>query len=220
VKPRLALFDLDHTLIDGDSDELWCAHLGRRGLLAPGFAERSAALMAGYRDGRVDPLAFCEFHVATLAGRRAADWAPLLAEFLREAIEPRIKAGAAALVEPHRDDAWLVMTTATNRVVAAPTAQRLGFEHLIATECDTDADGVLTGRVRGTPNLRAGKLERLHGWLAARGGALGDFDSCAYSDSINDLPLLEAVTRPVAVDPDARLAAVAAERGWPVLRLV
>jgi HAD superfamily phosphoserine phosphatase-like hydrolase len=123
------------------------------------------------------------------------------------------------LVGRHRDVGDLaVMTTATNRFITELTALHFGIEHLLATEPEI-CDGLFTGRCTGTLNMRAGKVERLHEWLAARSQALGDFNSTAYSDSINDLPLLEAVDEAVAVDPDARLAAIARERGWRVVRL-
>ena len=113
-----------------------------------------------------------------------------------------------------------MLTTATNRYLTAPPAALLGIDDLIATEPEVGADGRFTGRIDGAPNMRAGKVERLHAWLGARGLRLADLDSGAYSDSINDLPLLQAVRRPVAVDPDVpRLAAEVAARGWPVLRL-
>jgi HAD superfamily hydrolase (TIGR01490 family) len=112
----------------------------------------------------------------------------------------------------------VVLTTATNRVITELTAQALGIEHLIATECEVGPDGRYTGRTAGTPNMRDGKVRRLQTWLAARGRALDQADAVFYSDSMNDLPLLEAVPHPVAVDPDPRLAAIAGARGWPVLR--
>ena len=112
----------------------------------------------------------------------------------------------------------VVLTTATNRVITERTAVHLGIEHLIATECELGPDGTYTGRVQGMPNMREGKVVRLREWLSARGLALEALDSVAYSDSMNDAPLLQAARRAVAVDPDARLAALAAERGWTVLR--
>ena len=112
-----------------------------------------------------------------------------------------------------------MLTTATNRFLSEPSAAHLGIAQLIATECELDADGRFSGRSRGTLNMREGKVQRLHDWLSARQLQLPDCDSTLYSDSINDLPLLSAVRHAVAVNPDARLAAVAAERGWPVLRL-
>jgi HAD superfamily hydrolase (TIGR01490 family) len=219
--PRLTLFDLDHTLLSGDTDALWCEFLMDRGLLdRPGFEPRNRDLETRYRAGTVGVQEFCDFYVGTLAGRTPADWEPLRREFVAERIAPRLPAGAHALVRRHREAGDLVvLTTATNRFLTELTAMRLGIEHLIATECEFDGGGRFSGRTSGTPNMREGKVLRLHEWLAARDTALEDFASMAYSDSANDLPLLHAVQTAVAVDPDARLAAVAAQQGWRVLRL-
>ena len=215
------LFDLDHTLLDGDSDELWCDFLVRRGALdGRSFAARNAAMARDYRAGTVGTLEFCGFHVSTLAGRTALEWEPLRREFLRQVVAPRIPRAARALVERHRAAAdELVLTTATNRFITEPTCAHLGLTMLLATECATDAGGRFSGEVAGAPNMREGKVARLAQWLAAQGRRLDDEDSVFYSDSINDLPLLERVRRPVAVDPDAALAAEAARRGWPTISL-
>jgi HAD superfamily hydrolase (TIGR01490 family) len=126
---------------------------------------------------------------------------------------------ASQLVRTHRAAGDLVvMTTATNRFITELTAQHFDIEHLLATETELEG-GVFTGRTAGILNMREGKVDRLETWLAARGQALEDFNSCAYSDSMNDLALLEAVDEPVAVDPDHRLAAIAQARGWPILHL-
>jgi HAD superfamily hydrolase (TIGR01490 family) len=216
----LALFDLDHTLLSGDSDVLWCEWLMREGLLErASFEPRNAEMEARYRAGTVSAFDFCSFYVSTLAGRTLAQWEPLRRRFLAEEIVPRIPDAAREQVRQHQAAGHLlVMTTATNRLLTELTAEHLGFEHLIATECELGSDGRCTGRVAGEPNMREGKLVRLHAWLDARGLALATLDSVAYSDSINDAPLLSAARRAVAVDPDPRLAALAAERGWEVLR--
>jgi HAD superfamily hydrolase (TIGR01490 family) len=220
MKPRLALFDLDHTLLSGDSDVLWCDFLMDRGVLARDvFAARNADMEARYKVGEVDAQAFADFYIGTLAGRAASDWEPLRRDFLAERVLPRIPAAARALVRAHQQAGELVvLTTATNRYLSELTGIDLGFEHIIATEVE-EQDGVFTGRARGVLNMRAGKVARLADWLAARGEDLADFDSVAYSDSINDLPLLAAATRAVAVDPDARLRDEATRRGWRVIEL-
>jgi HAD superfamily hydrolase (TIGR01490 family) len=216
----LTLFDLDHTLLSGDSDVLWCEFLMERRLLdRESFAARNADMEARYQAGTVGVQEFAAFYVSTLAGRSVQQWEPVRQEFLATIIVPRIPAAAMELVERHRkDDDLVVMTTATNRFITELTARHFGIEHLLATETQMAGD-VFTGRPEGTLNMREGKVERLELWLAARGESLEDYRSAAYSDSMNDLPLLEAVDDPVAVDPDPRLAQLAQARGWPILRL-
>lgn len=217
---NLTLFDLDHTLLTGDSDVLWCEFLIEHGLLdAQEFGARNADMERQYKAGTVDAQAFANFYVGTLAGRTATQWEPLRQEFLAKYIVPRIPPSAIALVERHLDAGDLVvMTTATNRYITELTALYLGIEHLLATEVERAGDA-FTGRTTGTLNMREGKVARLQAWLAARGHRIEQFMSTAYSDSINDLALLTSVQQPVAVDPDPRLAAAAAERGWRVLQL-
>nr|WP_279343791.1 HAD-IB family hydrolase [Variovorax terrae] len=218
--PKLALFDLDHTLLSGDSDVLWCDFLMDKGLLArEAFAARNADMAARYQAGTVGVQEFADFYVGTLAGRTAPQWEPVRQEFLATQVVPRIPQGALDLVKRHLDAGDLVvLTTATNRYITELTALFLGIEHLLATDVES-VDGAFTGRTHGTLNMREGKVARLHQWLAARGHTLDRFKSTAYSDSINDLPLLQAVNHPVAVDPDPQLAAIAGSAGWPVLHL-
>ena len=220
MKPRIAFFDLDHTLLDGDSDVLWCEFLVARGVLERGaFAARNADIAARYQAGNVDPVEFANFYVSTLAGRSRGQWEPLRQEFMRDAITPRIPKASFELVRQHQAQGDIVvLTTATNRFITELTATHLGMEHLIATEPEL-VDGLFTGNTAGVLNMRAGKVVRLHAWLQARGQMLGQFSSTGYSDSLNDLPLLEAVDRPVAVNADIRLGAIAAERGWETLIL-
>jgi HAD superfamily hydrolase (TIGR01490 family) len=217
---RLTLFDLDHTLLAGDSDELWCEFLMDKGVLPRGeFEPRNKDMARRYRDGTVSAQEFADFYVGTLAGKSALDWEPLREQFLVHEIVPRIPAAAVRLVESHLDAGDLVvMTTATNRVITELTAMYFGIEHLLATEVE-GTNGRFSGRTRGVLNMRAGKVQRLNAWLKQRRHDLSAFTSTAYSDSINDLPLLEAVTHPVAVDPDPQLASIALERRWPVLHL-
>ena len=217
---KLTLFDLDHTLLNGDSDVLWCDFLIEQGLLErESFAARNADMDARYRAGTVGVEEFANFYVGTLAGRTRAQWEPLRQQFLASVIVPRIGKDAIHLVRHHLDaDDLVVLTTATNRFITELTAGYLEIDHLIATEVEIEG-AHFTGRTEGTLNMREGKVVRLHTWLADIGYALSDFDSHAYSDSINDLPLLQAVQRAVAVDPDARLRAEADARGWQVLQL-
>lgn len=217
---RLALFDLDHTLLSGDSDVLWCEFLMREGLLERStFGPRNEAMEREYQAGTVSTEAFCSFYVSTLAGRTPQQWLPWRQRFLECEIIPRIPDVAMQQVRTHHTAGdTVVLTTATNRVLTELTAEFLGIEHLIATECEVDAQGVCTGRTQGVINMREGKVRRLEDWLALRGTRLADIESVSYSDSVNDVPLLSATGRAVAVDPDAKLAAVAAQRGWQVLR--
>jgi HAD superfamily hydrolase (TIGR01490 family) len=216
----LTLFDLDHTLLDGDTDILWCDFLLQRGAIDRAhFGAENQRLEREYRAGTVSAQVFSEFYVSTLAGTRA-HWEPVRREFLDTVIAPRIGRAAHELVARHRSAGELVvLTTATNRFLTELTAAHLGLPHLIATECEIGDGGHFTGRIAGLLNMRDGKVTRLHEWLAQQRMDLRDCESTFYSDSINDLPLLSVVRRPVVVNPDLRLAAVAAERGWPVLLL-
>jgi HAD superfamily hydrolase (TIGR01490 family) len=217
---KLVLFDLDHTLLSGDSDVLWCDFLVEQGVLDGSiFTARNADIEARYKDGTVGLEEFANFYVGTLAGRTPKDWEALRQVFLATSIVPRIGRAAVDLARGHLQAGDLVvMTTATNRFITELTAAYFGIEHLIATEPQLQ-DGVFTGRTTGTLNMREGKVVRLHDWMAGSGYRLADLESIAYSDSINDLPLLQAVNRAVAVDPDARLHKEALARGWDVMQL-
>jgi HAD superfamily hydrolase (TIGR01490 family) len=218
---RLAVFDLDHTLLSGDSDVLWCDFLLARGELdRAAFGARNAEVERRYRAGDVTAQAFTEFYLSTLAGRARAELAALRDAFMHECVLPRIPASARDLVESHRQAGdLLVLSTATNRFLVELTAPALGFEHLLATEPE-EVGGVFTGRTVGVLNMREGKPERLRQWLASSGQPVAMLAAAAaYSDSINDLPLLQSVGRPVAVDPDAKLLAHAQSSGWRVIRL-
>jgi HAD superfamily hydrolase (TIGR01490 family) len=161
---------------------------------------------------------FLDFQLKPLAQYPRATLDAWHRAYMERKIVPMIGAAARALVERHRDDLRVIIT-ATNSFVTAPIARALGVDHLIATDPE-QCDGAFTGGVLGEPCFREGKVARLTAWLAARGSKLEDFaESWFYSDSINDLPLLEHVTHPVAVDPDPRLESLAASRGWPILRL-
>ena len=214
ARPNLTLFDLDNTLLSGDSDVLWCNFLIQRRVLdSDSFSARNAEMDASYRAGTVSAQAFSEFYVSTLAGRTPDEWDSLRQDFLASEIIPRVPLVAQALVQHHlKEGNLVVMTTATNRFITELTAQYLNIENLIATEPEL-IDGKFTGRTQGTLNMRDGKVVRLHAWLAARGTTLTDYASTAYSDSINDLPLLQAVNTPVVVDPDHQLRAWAGEHG-------
>jgi HAD superfamily hydrolase (TIGR01490 family) len=217
---RLALFDLDHTLLSGDSDVLWCSFLIHHGLLDAGWRERCDRVAERYIAGTTAPQEYCDFHASLLTGRGVDEMLPLRRSFLEREILPRIPEDARALLQKHRDAGdRLVLTTATNRVVSEFTAQALAVDDYVPTELEV-VDGRYTGRTLGIPNLRVGKVERLRAWLAEQ-GLPGDLlrQATFYSDSINDLPLFSVVRHPIVVDPDLRLASTAARKGWTVLKL-
>ena len=218
---RLALFDLDGTLLVGDTDALWCEFLLAEGQLDAGFAERNREVAARYARGAIAAPEFCDFYAATLAGRSPAAWLPSRDRFTAGTIAPRLAPGARALVERHREAGdRLVLTTATSRFLAEPIAALLGIDALVATELGVADDGAFTGRTRDVLNMGAGKVARLGAWLADGGpGPAALADAVFYSDSINDLPLLSAVGEAVVVDPDPRLREAAREAGWRVVSL-
>lgn len=217
---KLILFDLDNTLLTGDSDFLWCDFLIDEGILnAKDFKIRNADMEERYKNGSVGLEEFSNFYVGTLVGRTPDAWESLRRKFMDKIIAPRIGAGALELLRQHTDAKELtLMTTATNRFITELTAAHLGIEHLIATEPEI-SNGVFTGKSVGTLNMREGKVLRLHEWMIARGHQLEDFETVFYSDSINDLPLLKIVNRAVAVDPDPRLRQEAQTRGWNIIHL-
>ncbi len=213
---ELVLFDLDHTLLDGDSNQLWLGWLVERGAVPATRLAQQAEHYARYQAGTLDIEAYLAFHLSMLAGRSVAEWRPLRDAFVADRIAPRIGTAASAAVERHRarGDA-IAVVTATHDFLAEGIVSLLGAPPLVATRCEV-ADGRFTGRVDGVPCFAAAKPGCVRDWLAAGGRRWEDFGAVRfYSDSANDLPLLEAVSHPIVVDPDPRLAAVAAERGWP-----
>ena len=218
---RLALFDLDNTLLAGDSDYEWGQFLVERGVLDRATYEaQNLAYYEQYAAGTLDIHEYLGFALRPLAAHAPAELASWHGEFMRTRILPMIGERARALVRGHLEAGDLcAIVTATNSFVTAPIAREFGVAHLIATEPEARG-GRFTGRVAGTPCFREGKVRRLEEWLAGRGQRCSDFSqSSCYSDSHNDLPLLERVSRPVAVDPDAQLAALAGSRGWEVISL-
>lgn len=218
---RLALFDLDNTLLACDSDYEWGQFLVDRGVLRrEEYEAQNRVYYEQYVAGTLDIHEYLGFALRPLAEHAPGDLARWHAEFMRTRILPAITPQARALVRKHLDEGDLcAVITATNSFVTAPIAREFGVAHLIATEPES-RDGRFTGRVAGIPCFREGKLRRLDEWLSTIGRRLAEFsESVCYSDSHNDLPLLERVTRPVAVDPDPQLAAAAGQRGWPVISL-
>ena len=221
--PRLALFDLDGTLLAGDTDVLWCGFLIDEGVLdRETFAAANRDVADRYGRGEITPADFAAFYAATLAGRSPEQWSPLRERFVAATIAPRIGAASFDLVARRRAGGdRLVLTTATNRFLTAPIAALLGIADLVATDLEVAASGEFTGRTTGIVNMREGKVARLARWLGEEGLAASSLAAATfYSDSINDLPLLCAVGTPVVVDPDSRLQAEASRRGWPVISLL
>jgi HAD superfamily hydrolase (TIGR01490 family) len=215
---KLALFDLDNTLLEGDSDYEWAQFLIEEGVLHAGeYQAKNEYFYARYKDGTLDIHEFLAFQLAPIAGRPRTELDAWHRQFMQRRIRPIILPKSVDLIEQH-DDALTAIVTATNRFITAPIATELGVPHLLATDIE-EVDGVFTGKGRGTPTFREGKITCVNEWLAARGTKLTDYESWFYSDSLNDLPLLELVTHPVAVDPDDTLRARATERGWPIISL-
>ena len=222
TRPRLALFDLDHTLLPLDSDYEWGEFTLRQGWCdKQEFGSRNAAFFADYQKGTLDIHEYVRFATEAIRklGREQADAAHAL--FMREVIEPNIQPAARALLQQHRDAGdTIVIVTATNEFVTRPIAKALGVEHLLAVDLERDASGWITGEIAGVPTMRAGKVTRMNTWLAERGLDWNGVESTFYSDSMNDVPLLEKVNTPVATNPDARLRQLATERGWRILDLL
>ncbi|MGH8806998.1 MAG: HAD family hydrolase [Noviherbaspirillum sp.] len=219
---NLALFDLDHTLIPLDSDYEWGQFLVRIGAVdAVEFAKRNAAFFAQYQAGTLDPVEYLEFALGTLARfprKQLDDWHR---QFMEEVIQPAMLPGARDLVRRHQDaDDLVVIITATNKFVTAPIAKAFGVANLIAAEPELTPDGEITGKLVGAPTSGPGKVIHMNEWLAAQDKSLASFArSYFYSDSQNDIPLLSAVTNPVATNPNALLKAHAQAQGWPLLNL-
>jgi HAD superfamily hydrolase (TIGR01490 family) len=214
----LAIFDLDNTLLGGDSDYLWGRFLVEQGIVDGVHYEReNLRFYKEYQAGTLQIYEFLRFQLRPLAENdpeRLDDWR---AQFLREKIAPIILPAARALLAEHRRKGdTLMIITATNRFITGPIAAELGVEHLLATEPEMEGPRY-TGRVAGVPCFREGKVERLRQWLREHARDLEG--SWFYSDSHNDLPLLQMVSRPVAVDPDKVLALHAERAGWPIISL-
>lgn len=222
MNTRLALFDLDHTLLPIDSDYEWGRFLGRVGAVDPDAHEDgNRRFYEDYKAGTLDIQAFLRFSLAPLAAHPRATLDAWHRRFMEEVITPAIRPAARALVDGHLQRGDLVaLVTATNRFVTAPIARAFGIDHLVATDIDETPEGRFTGAPRGTPSFREGKIACTDAWLASLGTSWENFGTVAfYSDSINDVPLLERATEPVATNPDPRLAGIARERGWRIVEL-
>jgi HAD superfamily hydrolase (TIGR01490 family) len=215
IRSDLTLFDLDHTLLDGDSNQLWLGWLVERGEVPAAMLERQAAYYARYQAGTLDIDDYLGFHLALLVERSVQQWRPLRDAFVAECIVPRLGPIGRAAVHAHRQQGdTLAVVTATHDFLVEGIVASLGEIPIVASRCEV-VDGRFTGRLAGRPCFGAAKPACVHDWLAATGRHWEAFEVVRfYSDSVNDLPLLEAATEPVVVDPDPRLAAIATERGW------
>ena len=219
---NLALFDLDGTLIPGDSDHAFGEFMITLGWVdADAHRRRNDEFFRQYQAGCLDIDAYVDYATRAWRGRPPADQQLAIDRFLAEVIRPQLQPPAYALLQQHRDAGDLIaIVTATNEFVTRPIAEALGVPTLLAVQLERDADGQATGRIEGVPSFREGKIARVHAWLADHGHGWGDVDrSVFYSDSTNDLPLLEMVSEPVATNPSPALEAIAFERGWRILRL-
>jgi HAD superfamily hydrolase (TIGR01490 family) len=218
MKPGLALFDLDNTLLSGDSDYAWAQFLIEEGVIeGRDYEAKNDYFYERYKAGTLDIHEFLDFQLKPISGVPRAQLEAWHRKFMQRKVRPMIRQGALDLVARHQGDLTAIVT-ATNAFVTAPIAAELGVANLIATDIE-EAEGLYVCRARGTPCFQEGKIERVNQWLASRGRKLEDFESWFYSDSRNDLPLLERVDHPVAVDPDDVLRETALERGWPVTSL-
>ena len=220
---NLALFDLDNTLLSGDSDFEWAQFLISKGVVDRELQEaRNIQFYEQYKAGTLDIYEFLNFQLAPLTRHSRAELDAWHRDYMTQHIRPIIGAPARALVKQHLDNGDLcAIVTATNSFVTGPIARELGIPHLIGTIPAVDVgNGAFSGGPRGTPSFQAGKIERVEAWLESLGLWWGSFaDSFFYSDSHNDLPLMRKVRTPVAVDPDDKLRQYSAEQGWKTISL-
>ena len=219
---NLCLFDLDETLLPLDSDHAWGEFVIRLGWVdEAAFRRRNDAFYAQYQRGELDIHAYVDFATEPLRSRSAAEVAAAQQRFMLEVIGPQVRPAALELVASHQRQGDLVaLVTATNDFVTAPIARAFGIADLLAVRLQRGPGGTITGRIDGTPSYREGKVRRVEEWLALRGAQWRDFDRISvYTDSPNDLPLLERATDPVATNPSAALESIARERHWRILKL-
>ena len=218
---NLALFDLDNTILAGDSDYNWSRFLIQEGYLDGAIhAEKNEKFYADYKAGTLDIYAFVEFQFKPLARNPRAVLNQLLKKYVEEVIKPMITEKARVLVKRHQEEGDLIIViTATNSFITKPIAELFGIENLIGTDPE-EKEGEFTGKVSGLPSFKEGKVTRLEAWLKNKKLSLASFEkSYFYSDSHNDLPLMQKVTHPVAVDSDDVLSEYAQSKGWPQISL-
>ncbi|WP_077560612.1 HAD family hydrolase [Polaromonas sp. C04] len=218
---KLTLFDLDHTLLPIDSDYAWGQFTIEIGWTDPvEFARQNDAFYAQYQAGTLDVHDYVRFAIDAVRRQGATNSIAAHSRFMRDVVQKNLRPEALALVAQHqRAGDEVLVVTATNEFVTRPIADVFGVKELIAVQLERGPDGWFNGEIRGVPSFRGGKVTRMEQWLAARQLGWADVDSTFYSDSINDLPLLEKVRHPIATNPDDRLRALAGERGWLILDL-
>lgn len=214
----LAIFDLDNTLLGGDSDHAWGEFVCEQGLVdAEAFGKKNDLFYRDYQNGALDIDTYLRFVLSALAGRSETEVNELHRVFMAEKIAPMMLPRATELLDKHRRAGdRLLIITATSAFVTRPIAEQLGVSEILACEAEV-VDGCYTGSPTGIPTYREGKVKRFNTWLEEQGESMAG--ACFYSDSHNDLPLLELVDNPIAVDPDPILAEIAGSRGWPVISL-
>ena len=220
-QPRIALFDLDHTLLPIDSDFAWGVFTQEIGWTDPDvFRQRNEQFFEQYKAGTLDIHDYVRFATEAVRARGEQQAHAAHQRFMQGVIQPAIRSEALDLIRSHQSGGdHVAIVTATNEFVTAPIAAALGVEKLIAVELERDASGWITGAIRGVPSAREGKVVRVAQWLRELGWDWADVDTTFYSDSVNDIALLERVNHPVATNPDERLRRIAAERGWRILDL-
>ena len=218
---KLALFDLDGTLIPGDSDHAFGEFMVSLGWVdAAEHRRRNDAFYRQYQAGCLDIAEYIHFTTGAWRSRSLAEQAAASQRFMAEVMAPQLLPPAFALLQQHREAGDLIaIVTATNEFITRPIADAFGVAHLLAVQLERGADGWFTGAIDGVPSMREGKVTRMEQWLSARGLDWSGVDSTFYSDSLNDVPLLEKVNQPVATNPDDRLRALAVQRGWRILDL-
>jgi HAD superfamily hydrolase (TIGR01490 family) len=222
---NITLFDLDHTLLPLDSDYAWGEFTTQIGWTDPiEFKKRNDEFFAQYKKGELQIAEYVRFATAAIKAHGATESIAAHARFMLATIQPAIKKAATDLVAKHRDAGdQLIIVTATNEFVTRPIATAFGIEDLIAVQLEKDdavgGTGWITGEIKGVPSAHEGKVTRVEQWLVAHNVSWKDVHVTFYTDSINDIALLEKVNVPIATNPDARLRAVAVERGWQILEL-
>ena len=217
---KLVLFDLDHTLLNGDTQSEWGGYLADRGIIdLAAYQEEMAVFDETYRRGALDIRALVEFQVKILKPYPLPTLHAWREEFVQERIRPLlVEAGWKAITEHKKQGDELILITATNEFLTTPIAEHLGIKHLIASQEEYDAQGNLTGHLCGIPSYREGKVTRLHQWLKEQGRSRGDYNKILfYSDSHNDLPLLSLVNEPIIVTPDPQLREHALKNNWKIV---